>query len=70
MTRLFALLGIIVLLASCRSTKKIQTAITKKDTAVTVTVPPDVKKNDTSILILSTIQKLKANQINYNSFTA
>ena len=70
MTRLFVLLGLIVLFASCRSTKKIQSAITKKDTAVTVTVPPDVKKNDTTIFILSTVQKLKGNQINYNTFTA
>src|SRR5690349_20858234 len=67
MTRLFVLLGVMALIASCRSTKKIQTAITKKDTTVTIT---DVKKNDTNIMILSTIQKLKGNQISYKTFTA
>jgi hypothetical protein len=70
MTRFFVLLAIMALIASCRSTKKIQNAITKKDTVVTVTVPPDVQKNDTSILILSTIQKMKSNLISYNTFTA
>jgi hypothetical protein len=70
MTRLFIVLAMVGLLASCRSTKKIQTAITKKDTAVTVTLPPDVKKNDTSLMILSALQKLRSNQVNYHSFSA
>lgn len=71
MTRFFLLLLFIGLLASCRSTKKIQTAIAKKDTVATVNVPTNVpKKNDTLELINSTLSKLNANRINYRTFSA
>ena len=70
MSRFFILLMMIAALASCRSTRKIQTAITKKDTVSVVTLPTDVKKNDTSLMIMSTLQKVKANQIDYKTFTA
>src|SRR4051812_2865058 len=70
MTRLIILLLTIGAMASCRSTKKIQTAITKKDTAVKVTFPTEVKKNDSSLRIMSIVQSLKLNEINYQTFTA
>jgi hypothetical protein len=57
-----------VAVASCRSTKKIQTAIAKKDTVVAL--PPDAKKNDSSLKIMSALQGLKGNQINYTTFSA
>jgi hypothetical protein len=54
------------LFASCRSTKKIQTAISKKDTAVTV----DIRKNDTLNMISDALRKLDSNQIDYRTFSA
>jgi hypothetical protein len=57
----------IVLLASCRSTKKIQTAITKKDTVVTIV---ETKKIDTAQLIETALQKLNANRVGFKTFSA
>ncbi len=58
-----------VLLASCRSTRKIQTAINKRDTVVTV--PADVsKKNDTLEMIRTTLARLDSNRINFTTFSA
>ena len=71
MTRFTILIAMIGLLASCRSTKKIQTAIAKKDSVVNVTLPPDVAvKNDTLEMIRATLQQVSANQINYRTFSA
>ncbi|MFL5808965.1 MAG: DUF4292 domain-containing protein [Flavisolibacter sp.] len=67
MTRVLIPLVLIAALASCRSTKKIQTAITKKDTVVAL--PPNAAKNDTSLMIMSSLQKLNANQIKYKTFS-
>ena len=58
----------LMVLASCRSTKKIQSAIAKKDT--TATAPLDNGKADTIRFIQSTLTKLNANRINYNTFSA
>lgn len=61
----------IVLLASlvaCRSTKKISTAITKKDSTLTVQVPTG--KADTVAYIKTALEKLSANKINYTTFNA
>ena len=66
MTRLFILFITIGLLASCRSTRQIQTAITKKDTtAVAITGG----KSDSLQYIRTTLQKLQGNQISFKSFT-
>ena len=62
---IFILLSIITL-ASCRSTKKIQTAITKKDTVESVTTP----KIDTTQLINNALLALKNNRIDYKTFSA
>ena len=62
---IFILLAIITL-ASCRSTKKIQTAIEKKDTVETVTTP----KIDTTQLINNALLTLKNNRIDYKTFSA
>lgn len=71
MTRIFVLLALVAALASCRSAKKIQTAIARKDTVVTVALPQDIpKKNDTLDLIKASLVKLAANQIDYRSFSA
>ena len=62
---IFILLAIITL-ASCRSTKKIQTAITKKDTLEAVTTP----KIDTTQLINNALLTLENNRIAYKTFSA
>jgi len=61
----FVLLAIITL-ASCRSTKNIQTAITKKDTVESVATP----KIDTTQLINNALLTLKNNRIDYKTFSA
>ncbi len=69
MTRLIILLFSLVLLASCRSTRKIQTAINKKDTVLTV--PADLSKtNDTLQQIRNTLTRLDSGRISFNTFTA
>jgi hypothetical protein len=77
MTRLFVLLATIALLASCRSTKKIQTAIGKRDTAIRVnipvpirTAPPALLINDSLKFIQNALDKIASNQINYTTFSA
>jgi hypothetical protein len=70
MTRLFSLVILIGLLASCRSTKKIQTAITRKDSAITVIVPPGQTKNDTILLIRSALIRVDSNRIDFRTFSA
>jgi hypothetical protein len=70
MTRFFGLLILIGLLASCRSTKKIQTAITKKDTVATVNVPPGVTKNDTIQMIRAALHRVDSNRIDFHTFSA
>ena len=70
MTRFFGLLILIGLLASCRSTKKIQTAITKKDSVVTVSVPAGTIKNDTVQKIQATLRRVDSNLINFRTFSA
>jgi hypothetical protein len=60
---LFALLA-----ASCRSTKKIQTAISKKDTTQIVRV--DNAKFDSSGFIRQVYSNILRNHIDYNTFSA
>jgi hypothetical protein len=70
MTRFLGLLILIGLLASCRSTKKIQTAITKKDSVVTVNVPPDDPENDTVQMIKAALRRVDSNRIDFRTFSA
>jgi hypothetical protein len=62
---LFIMLAIVIL-ASCRSTRKIQTAIAKKDTIDTVAVT----KIDTALLIKNALQALDNNRIEFKTFSA
>jgi len=62
---IFILLAIITL-ASCRSTKNIQTAIEKKDTVESVATP----KIDSTQLINNALLTLKNNRIDYKTFSA
>jgi hypothetical protein len=70
MTKIFGLLILIGLLASCRSTKKIQTAITKKDSVVTTIVPSGISKNDTVQMIQAALRRLDSNRIDFRTFSA
>lgn len=65
----FGLVLGICLLASCRSTKKIQTAIAKKDSTVNVIVPVNATKKDSISFIKATLKKIEADRINYTTFT-
>ena len=56
------------MLASCKSTKKIQAAIVKKDsTALNIT---NQSQLDSLAIIRSTLDDIKKNQINYKTFSA
>lgn len=61
-----------VLVASCRSTRKIQTAIAKKDSVITVDPGGDrnIRDADTLNMIAATLSKLDSNEISYRSFSA
>lgn len=66
--RTFAIILLIGLLASCRPTKKIQTAITKKDTVQTAATSSG--KLDSMAFIQSTLQGLTSNRIDFTTFSA
>lgn len=68
MIRILLILVVVGLMASCRSTKKIQTAINKKDSVATVTIPPDTRKNDTIQMIRNTLQRIDSNRIDFRTF--
>jgi hypothetical protein len=65
--RLIPIALAIVLLASCRSTRPIQTAITKKDTIETVT---SANKVDTAKLINEAVSKLNTTKLDFKTFSA
>src|SRR5687768_15093080 len=65
--KIFILIILVAACCSCRSTKKIQTAITKKDT---VEAPVATNKVDTAALIKNTLDKLNVNRLDYQTFTA
>src|SRR5215216_6405944 len=65
--RIIAVILTIITMASCRSTKNIQTAIAKKDTVETKM--PEAKV-DTAQLAREVVLKLKSNRINFKTFSA
>ncbi|MBD0331455.1 MAG: DUF4292 domain-containing protein [Chitinophagaceae bacterium] len=68
MMRIISVVVIAYLAASCRSTKKIQTAIAKKDT-VQVTVISN-GKNDSLEFMKNTLQQVEHNKIDFTTFSA
>src|ERR1044071_4559458 len=64
-----ALIAATLLMASCRSTRKIQTAIAKKD-STPVAVTPVRTGEDSAAFIRETLGKLNANRIDFNTFSA
>jgi len=56
---------------SCRSTKKIQTAITPKDTTATVETLPSINPGEDSVnFIKENYKRIISNHINFTTFTA
>jgi hypothetical protein len=70
MTRILAFVLLIGLLASCRSTKKIQTAISRKDTVAVVNVQEGPTRNDTVQIIKQTLRRLDSNRIDFRTYSA
>lgn len=62
--------AVISLLASCRSTKNIQTAIAKKDTTTVVAVVTDNPHEDSVRYIKEVYNRLQKQRINFTSFSA
>ncbi len=56
-----------VVIFSCRSTRKISTAMTKKDTAVVVINPVE---SDSAKMVHDALEKIKGNHIDFNTFSA
>ena len=69
MKKLFVLFVLLAFLASCRSTRTISKAITKKDTTVAVVAPVN-DGVDTLQLIRTTLQQVQNNHINFQTFSA
>ncbi len=69
MVRITVLCLLVFLLASCRSTRKIRTAIAKKDTIATVTSPVGMTKNDSMVVIRETLAKMNAGKIDFTTFS-
>lgn len=60
----------VYLLASCRSTRKIQTAISKKDSVAIVTAPVDHGREDSMAFIAQNYAVIQSHRINYTTFSA
>lgn len=67
---LLVLAAAITLMASCRSTRKIQTAIAKKDTVAVAVPPVDRSHEDSAALIKEILGKVNAGKIDFNTFSA
>ena len=67
MKYLMALAVIMILISSCRSTRKISTAMSKKD-STTVSINP--AENDSAKRVETALKKIKAGHINFTTFSA
>jgi len=70
MLRSIALLLFVGLMASCRSAKKIGTAINRKDSTTQVVVVTTDTKKDSVAFIQNTLQQVRANEIDFRTFSA
>lgn len=69
MKNVSVLIALILLLASCRSTRTISKAVTKKDTVTRVEIV-DAYKVDTLQLVRTTLQQVEKNYIDFQTFNA
>ena len=60
---------VLLVLASCRSTRNIGTAVTKRDTAAPVVNVPEGKVNDSVAVMETLVSAVNKNKIDYNTFT-
>lgn len=60
----------VLIITSCRSTKNIQTVITKKDTVAAVVVVANDPRADSIRFMNETYEKLNANKIQFETFSA
>lgn len=70
MKRLVIIIAAIALLASCRSTRTIGRAVSKKDTTERVAPVVITAGVDTQQLIRTTLRQIDSNRINYQTFNA
>lgn len=70
MMRILLMITFAALLASCRSTRKIQSAITKKDTAGTTAKTDSIGWADSLVFIRNVLQQIEANRIRFQTFSA
>ena len=68
----FFLIGLLTgsILMSCRSTRKIQTAVAPKDTAIVAPVVKGFSREDTVKFIRNTYEKVNSQHIDFTSFSA
>ncbi len=67
----FSTIIVVTILFSCRSTRKIQTAIAKKDTVAVVLSAPVVNKHDDSLqFIRENYKRIISNRIDFITFSA
>lgn len=67
MLRLFAVIAVVCVVASCRSTKKLQSAVTSKDSVITHLVNP--MESDSVKLVHDAFKKIEENAIRFNTFS-
>jgi hypothetical protein len=58
---------VLMIVASCRSTKKIQAAVSPKDSSTVIVNPLE---SDSAKKVLSAYEKIKTNRIEFNTFTS
>ncbi|MCC6287174.1 MAG: DUF4292 domain-containing protein [Chitinophagaceae bacterium] len=63
-----AILILSVTIYSCRSSKKLQSAITKKDTTITLLVNP--AESDSAKLVHTAFEKIRSNRIEFTTFSS
>lgn len=69
MKKILVLIAAIALLSSCRSTRTISKAVSKKDT-IAKPIAPVINVVDTQQLIRTVLQQVQANRINFTTFSA
>jgi Domain of unknown function (DUF4292) len=70
MMRVLSVLLAVVLLASCRSTKNIQTAIGQKDTSGAARIAPPVASFDSAAYMKGLLRSMDSGRIDFKSFSA
>ena len=66
----FILTAAVSLFSSCRSTRKIQTAVAPKDTTAALIVSKDTSRDDSLRFISETFNGIQKNRIPFNTFSA